>query len=168
MLARVGLPLLRSNSNPSLDGDSSSSAASSSASRSTVSPGGPSPFPGERTLLPTPPPGTSDPMAFLVDDSLSDLQKQKKYCLSSLPLQQLLDVTSARLADASLEHVGVVLLKHFLAWLPRLSVDEQTELCTAVCSELKELRQPSAPLPRIDELHVYARCSYNTGGLPVQ
>ena len=148
MLARVGLPLLRSNSNPSLEGDSPSS--SSATSRSTITPGGPSPFPGERLLLPTPPPGTSDPMAFLVDDSLSDLQKQKKYCLSSLPLQRLIFLR--RLSSVARVFGVSATVEHLLPLLPRLAADKEDVIRQAVGIEVAALvvylANPLRPQPQ--------------------
>ena len=151
MLARVGLPLLRSNSNPSLDGDSAAGASSASAAfRSTLTPGGPSPFPGERLLLPTPPAGTSDPMAFLVDDSLSDLQKQKKYCLSSLPLQRLIFLR--RLSSVARVFGVSATVEHLLPLLPRLAADKEDVIRQAVGIEVAALvvylANPLKPQPQ--------------------
>ena len=94
-------------------------------------------MPGARVLLPTPAPGSSDPMAFLVDDSLSELQREKKYCASQLPLQRL--IFTRRLAAVARLYGVAQTVEHLLPLLPRLAGDKEDSVRQAVGIELAAL-----------------------------
>ena len=132
MFARVGL-LARASA---LSVNNANNAANEAA---VSSPGGPSAANGERPLLPLPAAGTTDPLAFLVDDTMSELMKVKRYSASALPLQRICFLR--RIAAVSRMLGGVGTAEHCIPILERLVSDTEAVIRQAVAIECAHVAQ---------------------------